>query len=266
MTLPDQKTDRFMVLTEDCVRTDYLSTRADESVPLSGNDSRYSTVREKIMTKKGSNRHQRLSCGETQPFVERFRTECERLALLQQRGPSPSTIWNARPDSEEDFFGPTLLILKIIDTHEGGNRLLVAEVSDRLDQATETDLLLLPHESGLHFNCILRTSNKFLTTSEWLIDPLGEIQTSLWPLFLKFCLSPEEFDYQISPLDYQFPNINGLTMMRRAGITSGLPFTDETDPRLSRLRKSIERCRYLSGHLDVARKPCHHVNEMQAFD
>lgn len=218
-----------------------------------------------IMNKRRVNQYEKLRSGMALTFVERFKMECERLAMLQQKGPIPRTIWNARPKREEDLFGPSVLILKRLEVNGEDNQLLVAEVSDRLDLATESDVVLLPNESGLPFTCIVQTANTFWTNSKWLKEPLGEIEPSLWTLVLKFCSSPEDFDYHISPLDYEFPSINGFTMMKRAGIISGLPFTDESDPRLVWVKESIEKCHYLFLNSEKARRLSHQVDR-QAID
>ena len=218
------------------------------------------------MTQSRFQQHSKLRCGGGLTFVERFQEQCERLARLQQLGPLPGTIWNSQPEHEEELFGPPVLVFKILETDRGEKQLLVAEVSEDLEQATDSDLVMLPHESGLPFRCIVRAGNKFWITSDCLKDPLGEIQTSIWPLVLQFCSSPEEFDYQISPLDYFFLDLNGLPVMCRAGVTSGLPFRDENDPRLVLLEESIQKCRYLSNHPSMRGKQCRLANHKQAFD
>lgn len=185
-------------------------------------------------------------------LVERFYLQYDKLRRLGEQAPVPGTIWNSKPEREENLFGPMLLVLKAVDL-DSGPEFLVAEVSDCIDQATETDLVLSSDESSLPFNCMIRAGNTFWTTSNWFKDCIGEIDSSMWQEVLRFAFSAQKFDDDISPLDYQFVEIDGTTLMRREGATSGLPNTEEEDSRFNFLQESIKKCQYLSHDVTVSR-------------
>ncbi len=96
---------------------------------------------------------------------------------------------------------------------------------------------------------MIREGNTFWTTSNWFKDCIGEIDSSIWQEVLRFAFSAQKFDDDISPLDYQFVEIDGTTLMRREGATSGLPITEEEDSRFNFLQEinkelpvSLSRC------------------------
>jgi hypothetical protein len=183
-------------------------------------------------------------------LVERFYLQCEKIFEWEERGPTPGTIWNSHPEREEDLFGPMLLILKAVDA-DLGPALLVAEVSECIEQAMETDLVIGTGESSLPFNFMIRSMNIFWTNSNRLKDCIGEIDESKWSDVLKFVFS-SNFDEHISPLDYQFVETQDTVLMRRDGTTSGLPVTEEEDPRLNFSQESIRKCEYLAHDVSVA--------------
>jgi hypothetical protein len=186
-----------------------------------------------------------LASAKKRNFIERFCFQCKMIHEKEVQGPTPGTIWNTKPERENDFFGPIVLILKVVDA-ESGPALLVAEVSESITQAVETDLVIPVDESSLPFNCIIRSTNMFWTSSKWLNDYIGEVDASRWLEVLRFAFFATSFDGPISPLDYRFVEIDGTMLMLRGGAISGLPVTEQDDPRLEELHQSIRKCQYLS--------------------
>ena len=79
--------------------------------------------------------------------IQRFRDKQEQVRHLAQRGPVPGTIWRAKPNpaEKEDRIGPLVVILDSTETPDGF-LLTVAEVSEALDRAIDSDILLNPRD------------------------------------------------------------------------------------------------------------------------
>ena len=156
-------------------------------------------------------------------------------------------MWRTVPESENDPFGPLVLVIDRQEAKEGAT-LTVAEVSEDIAQAIHTDMVLEPKESGLRFRCMVRTENIFTTSPDRLTLFAGTLSQALMDKVSGFCKDAERFDENIPLSKFVFlKDSQGTELMRRQGITSGMLVTDEDDPRLEFLQLSKERCSYLSG-------------------
>ena len=173
---------------------------------------------------------QRLRQGQGQAVVEKW------------RGPEPGTIWRAIPQSEEELFGPLVFVINNLDD----GRLTVAEVSEDITEAIESDVILEPQESGLSFRCMIRSGNRFETSPEHLAMFGGRIHPLTARRIITVCSHDRDPDEDIPLSEYFFgEDMNGTKWMRRAGIRSGIPATEDNDPRLKWLESSRQNCRYL---------------------
>ena len=97
----------------------------------------------------------------TESLVRRIKDRQAEVKRHEDGGPVPGDIWRAVPDSEEHIFGPLLFV--IATSHRNTPEVvLVAEVSDEMEQATDTDMVLETAESGLPFVFIVSGNNIFL--------------------------------------------------------------------------------------------------------
>jgi hypothetical protein len=155
--------------------------------------------------------------------VQIFRDKYEQLRQATKRGPIPGTIWRARPnpDEKDELIGPLVLVLNSEDTPDG-QLLSVVEVSDALDQATDSDILILPQGSGLSLPSIIRTENAFRMRREWLHSFASELVEPLWQ------------------------NVRVLITERQQVQHHDLPVPG-TDPRYDLLQAAIRKYGYLAA-------------------
>ncbi len=189
----------------------------------------------------------------------------QQLASLRQRqaainraasqGPRPGTIWRTVPWTKSDPSGPLVFVLSYTETRENES-LTVAEVSEDISQAIETDIILDPQESGLRVRCMIRAGNIFVMDPEDLKKFAGELPPTLTETVQEFCRLGERFDERV-PLSQQvfLKDLQGNKFMRRKGITSGMPVTRSDDPRVATATRSKRLCEYLHVAQPVAEKP-----------
>ncbi len=174
------------------------------------------------------------------------------LQLAQQRamedGPKPGGIWRTAPESPKDSFGPLVVILEK-QAGPRGDTFTVAEVSEDIDQAIHTDVVLEPGESGLQFRCMIRSGIQFSIHNDSVTRFGGALPEPLMEKVSGFCKDAERFNDNIPFSEFVFLKDNqGTELMRRRGITSGTPVKDESDERLEFLELSKARCAYLSDN------------------
>ena len=117
-------------------------------------------------------------------IVKRLLERQSELERNQARGPIPGTIWRAVPDSDDRLFGPLLLVLSA-DQEIGEIR--VAEVSEDLPLAGQSDLVLHAQESGLRFDCMVRGSNTYSVPLGTLKAFAGRLNDRLTGEIVEFC-------------------------------------------------------------------------------
>jgi len=183
---------------------------------------------------------------EGDPIAKRAQALRDRQLAQQnavKQGPTPGTIWRTVPESEGDPFGPLVLVLDNQATN-----VTVAEVSENVEQAIHTDMVLQPQESRLRFRCMIRAGNVFTTGTDRLTLFAGALPESLMNQVLAFCKDPERFDENIKLSEIVFlKDTQGIEFMRRRGVTSGMLVTEENDPRLEFAKLSKQTCSYLSN-------------------
>lgn len=177
-------------------------------------------------------------------FAQRLKERQEQYKSQQLQRPVSGTVWRATPESENELFGPLVLVLRGVD-ELGSGSVQVAEVSEQIDQATDSDIIMEKRESGLSFRCMVRSGNAFSTSLENLKTYVGKLAPELTPKVKDFCANPEAFDEDTALADYEFgSDRKGTAFIRRKGIVSGLPLKDD-DPRLAKLDLSKRGCAYL---------------------
>jgi hypothetical protein len=190
-----------------------------------------------------------------------LRQRQEAVRRQQAQGPRPGTIWRTLPWTKSDQSGPLVFVLSYTDT-AGKKFLTVAEVSEDISQAIETDMLLEPHESGLRFRCMVRAGNIFVMDPKDLEKSAGELPHQLTEKVLEFCRLGERFDDRVPLSQIVFlRDTEGHKLMRRKGIISGIQVTGNDDPRLVTATKSRRLCEYLH----VA-EPVHKKSESRRVD
>jgi hypothetical protein len=185
--------------------------------------------------------HEELVMG----FAKRLKERQDILGKLAARGNVPGSIWRTRPESQDELFGPMVVILKRLD-HSPTGLVRVAEVSEAIDQALDTDLLLSPQESGLSFPFMVRSENAFDTEFGSLKTFVGQLPPMLVRRIIWFYNSSERFDDNVPLSQYVFfKDSKGTTFMQRRHITSGLPATSDDDPRIAQLESERDQFYYL---------------------
>ncbi|MFH1114178.1 MAG: hypothetical protein V1792_09680 [Pseudomonadota bacterium] len=174
-----------------------------------------------------------------------FREKQAALKRQQSQGPRPGTIWSTLPESEKDLLGPLVFVLSPTGSPEKKS-LTVAEVSEDIAQAIETDMILDPPESGLRFRCMVRAGNIFSTDPKNLKAFAAELPPTLTEKVVEFCRLGEGFDEKIPLSQIAFlRDAQGNEFMRRKGVTSGMVVTRDADPRLISAARSMNQCWYL---------------------
>jgi hypothetical protein len=187
------------------------------------------------------------SKSETNPegFINTLRERQEDLRRGTEAGPIPGTLWRAAPESSKVAYGPLLLVLHT-EGRGSKSKVWVAEVSEDIPQAIETDYILEQRESGLGFRCMVRTGNVFQTNGSSLTAFAGKLSPSLAKKITEFVATSATFDTNVPLSKYQFyRDSQGNQLMRRNGITSGMLVTRDNDPRLVLLSQCKDQCRYL---------------------
>ena len=180
--------------------------------------------------------------------ADHFRERAAAVRRGLQDGARPGSLWRAVPDlfaEEEPPYAPLLIVLGT-DSGPDGRYVRVAEVSEDIEQAIHTDLILNPDESGLSFLCMIRSENIFETGYESLERWVGQLPPMLIRRVLWFCGSPGSLDEKVPLSEYVFlKDSERTTFMQRRKVTSGLLVTSDEDPRQGVLEASIARCSYL---------------------
>ncbi len=179
--------------------------------------------------------------------VSILRRRQEALRNQQDIRPRPGTIWRTVPQREVDLFGPLVVVL-IPPPDSYGNLLTVAEVSEDIPQAIETDMILDPAQSGLKFRCMVRAGNIFEIDPENLKEFLGELLPRTAEKVQKFCELGEKFDDDLPLSEIVFLlDSQGNELMRRRGVISGVVASGGNAPRLATVEDSKARCASLHG-------------------
>jgi len=138
------------------------------------------------------------------------------------------------------------MVIVIDENNDKRDIVRVAEISEDILQAIETDMILEPKQSGLSFRCMVRTGNIFFTNKNHLKTFAGRLSPSLTTTVVIFCKAQSFFNDNVQLSEYMFVrDRNGNKLMRRRGVTSGMPVTKDDDSRLNFLEESKQRCSYL---------------------
>ena len=177
--------------------------------------------------------------------IDRLLKRQEETRRAKETGPVPGTIWRATPESAKVGYGPLLLVLRTND--DGRERTAwVAEMSEQIPQAIETDYILEQGESGLGFRCMVRAGNVFGTDVDNLVMFAGKLPPSIIEKVGEFVSSSAAFDANVPLSHYQFyRDSTGTQLMRRNRVTSGMLVTNDKDLRQALLQSSVERLSYL---------------------
>lgn len=179
-------------------------------------------------------------------LAQRLMKRQEESRRGQEEGPVPGSVWRAIAESDKERYGPLLMVLGVDEPAQDGT-VRVAEVSEQINQAIDTDYVLEPRESGLRFLCMVRAGNLFATKGTNLKTFVGRLPEPLGKRVIDFCSTAESLNDQIPLSQIEFlQDAHGNRLMRREGITSGMLVTADNDPRLGFLEQSKARTAYLS--------------------
>jgi len=189
-------------------------------------------------------------------IVNRLETRMKRRWEMRQRltaqGPEPGTIWRTIPEATGQASGPLVLILSTPGPWPD-EVLSVAEISREISQAIEDDIILERGDTDLPFRCMVRTSNRFPASRSFLDGCIGKLPEHWMQIVYQVCDPLQRFDNDTGFNEDEFVcDGYGNPLMRRRGVTSGVPVTDEQDPRLAFLRESMHKRRYLSREVKAA--------------
>jgi hypothetical protein len=106
-------------------------------------------------------------------FASRLHARQEELKRLTDQGPVIGSIWSTHPETQEDVFGPLVLILE--NQGSGLDTLLVAEITQNYRRGTEGNIVLPRQASGLHFSCMVVVSVVFLLKPQKLRACAGKL-------------------------------------------------------------------------------------------
>lgn len=180
-----------------------------------------------------------------------LRKRAEEFRRAKSEGPKPGTAWRAIPKNEADVYGPLLLVCDD-DTGASDNLVRVAEVSESIESAIHTDVILDEKQSGLGFRCMVRAQNAFVTRKGNLKDYVGTIDERVMNRIREFVPHPDSLDKGLSLTDYSFwKDEQGTVVMSRGGLLSGMLVTREDDSRLIALTQSREELDYLVTQEEV---------------
>ena len=172
----------------------------------------------------------------------------QRQAALKRQhvqGPRPGTIWRTVTRTKSDASGPLVFVLSYAETTEQ-KLLTVAEVSEDISQAIDTDMILYPQESRLRFRCTVRAGNIFVMHSQNVENFAGELPAPLTQRVQEFCRLGERFDERVPLSQLVFlRDIEGHKLMQRRGVISGMQVTRKDDPRLVAATRSKRLYQYL---------------------
>jgi hypothetical protein len=184
--------------------------------------------------------------------ADRFRQRQAGLQREIEKGPVTGTIWRTITPSDEELLGPLVFVLES-DEGPTGRIVKVAEVSEDIEQAIETDMVVEPYDSRLNFSCMIRAGNVFKTDANNLQTFAGRLSQELTIQAIVFCSSADSFDEDVPLAEYEFTkDSTGPKLMRRRGVTSGLPVTKSGDLRDLHLEEAKRICEYLRWESDGA--------------
>jgi hypothetical protein len=187
-------------------------------------------------------------------YADELRKHEAELKKSRGAGPVPGTIWRTTPRAETDAFGPLVMVIDG-PTQISGGLVKVAEVSEDIPQAIQTDAVLEPPESGLGFRCMVRAANVFILSPEKLTSFAGRLPESLANKITEFCREGEHFDDRVPLTQFVFlQDSQGNRFMWRKGITTGLMVTQDDDPRLESMSASKINSAYLTDDSRVTAK------------
>jgi hypothetical protein len=179
-------------------------------------------------------------------IVKRLKERQAEVRRRESAGAVPGSIWRAVPDSDERLFGPLLFVIAAAP-----EVVLVAEVSEEMAQAIDTDVALESAESGLPFAFMVRSDNTFLVRRESLKAFAGVLSSELTQRVVDFCCSAGQMGPTAAPQEYVFvKDPEGAGLVRRRGVKSTTQVFDGGDPRLTFLEAGKRRCVYLHAELE----------------
>lgn len=194
----------------------------------------------------------RQGSGERDCLAQHAQELLSRAAELKDgkaAGPIPGSLWRTSAASEIDSVGP--LVIVIDGPNETPDSLVrVAEVSEDISRAIQTDMVLEPPESGLRFRCMVRAGNVFHTSPAKMVTFAGRLSPGVTERVIEFCRVAETVDESIPLSQYVFvKDPQGTELMVRRGVISGMLVTSDDDPRIKYLHESKRKVAHL-----VARK------------
>jgi hypothetical protein len=174
--------------------------------------------------------------------------EIER-ALQSLRKPEITSggVWRTVPVEKRDLYGPLVLVLQSRGSSER-RTIRVAEVSEDIPNALDTDVIIDPRSSGLSFTFMVRAENIFPMSNAKLKAFAGTLPAAVAKLVRRFCLDPVGFESVFDLSDYEFFRMGegeGVVYMRRGGLITGIPCETKEDRRLKELRTAKNRTAYL---------------------
>ena len=207
-------------------------------------------------------------------MAERTKKCWEIQKLNTLLGPMPATVWSTKPDSRTGRLeGPMVLIrsrserpditvLSVVEVVRADTTLVLDDSMPEpvvdpgllafFTGALDEDLILERQLTDLPFRCMVRTSNLFPTTPDYLLRCIGELDETLMYIINRMataCITRISMEQAIGcgsgtlsvePLTLT-PLLNYANLVR-----TGLPCTSEADPRLARLRLAYQERSYLS--------------------
>lgn len=171
--------------------------------------------------------------------------ERQAKSLAAQREPVSGSVWRTVPENDDELYGPLVVVLEVEE-----NRVQVAEVSEDIGQALDSDMILDKAKSGLSFRCMVRSGNLFFMKAGKLKGYAGTLPDEIAVRVREFCLHYEEFKNKVKLSQCKFGrDREGVSLMMREGIISGLPPASEDDHRVKFLAESRSRIAYLEDVL-----------------
>jgi hypothetical protein len=184
-------------------------------------------------------------------FARRLRDRRDQYFGRRYKSPTPGTVWRTVSELEDEIYGPMVIVLEGIGKF-GEGVVEVAELSEEVHHAINTDVILDRGESGLAFRCMVRAGNIFRMHRDNLKAFAEKIPSELTNKVTGFCKMGESFDEGIALSHYSFAtDKKGTRFIRRQGITSGIPPTRHDDPRLA----ALDLCKRKSDYLKVEEDP-----------
>ncbi len=129
-------------------------------------------------------------------FARRLGDRRDQYLAGRYQSPTPGTVWRTVSEVEDEIYGPMVMVLEGIGRF-GDGVVEVAEVSEEIHHAINTDIILDRRQSGMSVRCMVRAGNIFRIYRGNFKAFVRKIPAELTSRVTAFCKMGESFDEEI---------------------------------------------------------------------